>query len=188
MREGHNIRYVQFETNQGIGYGCFDMQWSRKDDKITYAIGTSFCNPKDHFVKSLARKISSGRLENNFQTGVVPSKETGFITDLDFVNILMDMFANGIENTTYPNWARKAFNRGMYFLTMRSNSIIDKNDLKAWRETFAAVKNDKDFKVIDIRSFPVPTGNCPDCGAVYMLGGGFGAHKRAGCTPKKNTL
>jgi len=160
MREGDNIRYVQFETIQGMGYGCFNMHWSREEGKITYRVGSAFCSPKDHFSKELARKIASGRALNNFHFGTIASEETGFITDEDFEKILTDMFSADPDRIDFgdfgviPNWARKAFSRGKYFFSMRKTRI-SKGDLKGWRETFAAIKDDKDLKVIVHPAVPI---------------------------------
>src|SRR5277367_2820957 len=112
MREGDNIRYVQFETTQSMGYGCFNMHWSRSEGKITYRIGSAFCSPKDSFSKSLARRIAAGRALNNFHFGTVASEEIGFITDDDFEKILTDMFSADPSRIDFgdfgviPNWAR----------------------------------------------------------------------------------
>ncbi len=39
----------------------------------------------------------------------------------------------------------------------------------------------KNQPVIDVSQFEPFKGNCPDCGAEYMMGGGFGAHKNKEC-------
>lgn len=153
MKDGDNFRYVQFETPQGIGYGCFAIHWTREEGRITYRIGSAFCSPKDSFSKSLARTIATGRATNNFHFGTIPSGETGFITHKDFENILTDMFSADPNRVDFgdfgviPNWARKAFARGRYFFTMKKTRV-SRGDIKAWKETFAAAQADPHFKII----------------------------------------
>src|ERR1700743_1926465 len=109
----NNIRYVRFETSQGTGYGCFNINWKRENGKLICQIGASFCNPKDTFSKDLARRIAKGRSEANHISATVDSLNDKFIMDDDFNNILNCIFYQD-NNSTIPNWARKAFDRGLY--------------------------------------------------------------------------
>lgn len=119
MKNGINTRYVQFETSQGIGYGCFITHWNREGEKLVYRIGASFCNPNDNFSKSLARAIAKGRAEIKFQHGSIESKEMGFITNGDFKLILKQIFDQASDDCVIPNWAYKAFVRGNFKLSLR---------------------------------------------------------------------
>lgn len=131
MIDGNSIRYVQFETPQGIGYGCFAVGWSREGEELTFRVGSAFCSPKDSFSKELARTIAQGRSTTNFQFGKIFSKETGYVSDKDFGLILSEIFKNNF--TVIPGWARRSFNRGKYFLTLRATRVSS-GDLKAWKE------------------------------------------------------
>lgn len=115
---GENVRYIRLNTPQGIGYGCFSIFWSREDDELVYRIGSSFCSPKDTFSKTLAKEIATGRTKNNFQYGSIKSEQKGFISDDEFIDILVQLFAEPFN--IIPNWARKAFNRNRFALTLSS--------------------------------------------------------------------
>ena len=158
-----NIRYVRFDTNQGIGYGCFVIDWAREDNELIYTIGSSFCNPKDSFSKPRARQIAEGRAITNYQCGGIQSDNVGFITDNDFNNMLNELFYKDVGFSVIPNWARKAFNRGRYHLSLRGKIDIlhtslsmDKlkiqtptaRDLETWKAIFAETMIDSDFSII----------------------------------------
>lgn len=146
MKEGSNIRYIQFETSQGIGYGCFVIHWSRSENQLVYRVGSAFCNPKDSFNKHLARAIARGRAKDNFQYGTLESDKVGFISNNEFGKILVNLFSKR-DFTVIPNWARKAVSRGKYFLSLRQTRVTE-GDLQAWREVFSAAQLDKGFKII----------------------------------------
>lgn len=132
----NNIRYVRFETNQGTGYGCFDINWKRENGKLVCQVGAAFCNPKDRFSKDMARKIAKGRSEVRSIAAVVDSIEQKFITDNDFNNILNCVFYQD-DNSIIPNWARRAFDRGFYSLTLRSQD----NQFDLLKSLFSNVEN-----------------------------------------------
>lgn len=109
----NNIRYVKFNTPQGIGYACFSIDWERSErwsgvaTLLSYKIGVAFCSPKDSFIKERGRSIAANRSSGRKNiTGTIPSAETGFITDADFVLILDEVMP-----TCAPGWAKRAFNR-----------------------------------------------------------------------------
>jgi hypothetical protein len=158
-----NVRYVRFETNQGTGYGCFLIDWAREDGELLFTIGASFCSPKDSFSKSRARQIAEGRSITNYQCGGVESNNTGYITDADFNNILNDLFYRDPDFTVIPNWARRAFNKGKYHLSLRTRNdymYVDMQqtpteaDMEEWKRLFDLAKNDPDFS-ITINGTPV---------------------------------
>lgn len=173
MIEGKNIRYVQFETSQGTGYGCYSIQWSRENGELKCEIGSSYCSPKDSFSKNLARTIATGRLEVNSQTGSIKSESVGYITDNDFNLVLNELFKDKTFSII-PNWARRAFNKGDYTFSLRKatyfldesfglitetlnasrkslkdlGKLISEKDMKSWEELFTQAQQDPDFMIV----------------------------------------
>lgn len=121
MDTGENIRYVQFTTPQGIGYGCFFFSWHREDKWLRYKISVSFCSPKDQFSKELARKIATGRYAKIFQLGSTTCKNTGYVSDDEFNNILNDLFYR--PGMVMPTWAQRAFDKGKYSFSLKNRDV-----------------------------------------------------------------
>lgn len=157
MNEGYCIRYVQFKTNAGIGYGCFAIDWTRNDLDLIYRMGMSFCNPKDNFSKHIARKVADGRLKKyyNMFYGMIQSNNTGYITDADFNNILNNLFyrkfenKNGEEHAMIPNYARKAFDNGAYSFTLSRTKTTPSWDLPSAQDLSDVLESqDRKIKVV----------------------------------------
>lgn len=114
----NNIRYIRFQTSQGIGIGCFYISWEREENKLLhYRIGIAFCSPKDRFNKTLARKIAIGRHNSKPIFGLINSDNSGSITEEDFDIILYNIF--GIQHIEIPKWANVAYNSGKYTPTLK---------------------------------------------------------------------
>jgi len=75
------IRYMK--DNKGRTRGC--IVCTGKDPKYgegnmyAYNIGISFCNPKDVFTKTTARKIAIGRAKNSSINAEVPQDMAGVL-------------------------------------------------------------------------------------------------------------
>lgn len=156
MNKGSCIRYIQFKTNIGVGYGCFAMDWTRVEKDLVYRIGMSFCNPKDNFSKYIARKVASGRLEkySNMFYGIIKSDNSGYVTDADFNNILNNLFYRKFENkhgeeyAMIPNYARKAFDKGTYSFTLSRTKTTPSWDLPSIKTLGNALKQDNETKSV----------------------------------------
>jgi hypothetical protein len=118
-----NVRYMRFQTPQGIGYGCFYLTWEREENKLLhFKVGAAFCSPKDRFVKSIANRIAVGRHDARHIFGLINSTNTGYITEEDFETILYYVFGN--QHNEIPKWAYKAYFAGKYSLTLSLKRIM----------------------------------------------------------------
>jgi len=147
MIDGSNVRYVQFNTPQGIGNACFVINWNRDNGELGYRAGSAFCSPKDCFSKQIARDIAAGRAMRNFQSGKILSDKTGYVTHDEFALILAELF-NKTDFTIIPGWARRSFSRGKYTIGLTRINKPSSEDMKVWKEVFDEIKHDKAFKVI----------------------------------------
>ena len=137
-----SIRYVQFHTNQGTGYGCFAIEWYRDGKNINFSVGASFCNSKDMFRKERAREIACGRqMKKDASIFSFRSDVIGFITDDEFYSML-GMMRDVID---MPSWATKAIVKGNYTLTLRKKlgPFAVKRNLKLFSELLQHAAGDK---------------------------------------------
>ncbi len=97
--------YVQFFSNDGIGYACF----ANDGDKVAAA----FCSPKDFFDKRVARSIAEGRVRSDKFVTIPMENRRGY----NYV-----MLTHFRDNDLLPSWARRTFDAGDYGLTLTQNN------------------------------------------------------------------
>lgn len=107
-----SIAYCRAVTPSGAGYACFAF----KQTPLGWEVSTSFCSPKDKFVKAISRKIASGRLEAgrpNSTVSVTAEELGGKLV----VHRLLSVSASRLGEQV-PSWFRKAWRQGRVFCSL----------------------------------------------------------------------
>jgi hypothetical protein len=115
--------YVMFITAFGKAYGCFALDKSSAVNGEV-KVAASFCNAFDSksYSKPLARKMAVGRLG---KAGIIvlDSVVSGEVNYQDVENSTIVHMAMEEDIVDAPSWARKAFQRGSLFYTLRASSV-----------------------------------------------------------------
>lgn len=115
--------YVLFLTPIGKGYACFAFKSCGKNESVVVA---SYCNPNDRakFSKARARAVGERRLlrPRKVEDGVpnVEPVKVNLSPDAKTADVIKAAVEAGIN---MPSWARKAWVRGSYYMTLANDSL-----------------------------------------------------------------